>query len=378
MISNSSSGLENVELVLFFTGGLSLKEWAETGIIDRELSLYKELSNHVGNITFVTYGDRSDLDYRNETGPIQVICNEGNVPDRVFIRDLFRRAAPNGNRKLIFKSNQIRGAEMAQSVAQRTNAKFVARCGYLLSDFVERARGKRSLRAWQARRLEKRVFRASDLSIVTTPAMQARVSKDYGIDTDRVRVIPNYVDVDLFRPSASNSAKRRVCVVGRLEPQKNIELLISALADTGIDLTIVGDGTLESELRAQAAACNVNVDFVGRLPQREIPSVLHRSAAFVLPSNYEGHPKALLEAMAAGLPVVGSDVSGIRDVIHHGETGLLSGTSAEQLKAAITEVVDNPSLAQKLGHAARQHILESFTVEAVAKRELEIYSELVS
>ena len=98
---------------------------------------------------------------------------------------------------------------------------------------------------------------------------------------------------------------------------------------------------------------------------------------FILPSLYEGHPKALLEAMACSRPVIGTDVIGIRELIRHRETGYLCGTSPEEIRAAIQDVLSDADLRNHMGHNAQEFVLEHFALERVVEMELALLSEVV-
>ncbi|MDX6477552.1 MAG: hypothetical protein QOG29_139, partial [Gaiellaceae bacterium] len=100
----------------------------------------------------------------------------------------------------VVKSNQIEGAEVALRAARRWRKKFIARCGYLLSDFSLRRYGAGSPETERARALERKVFSEADCGVVTTDAMREFVLDQYGVDEERIRVIPNYVDTEAFKP----------------------------------------------------------------------------------------------------------------------------------------------------------------------------------
>ena len=93
------------------------------------------------------------------------------------------------------------------------------------------------------------------------------------------------------------------------------------------------------------------MQFLGRLRNEEIPTVLARSAAYVMPSEWEGHPKALIEAMASGTPVIGADRPGIRNVITDGETGLVCEPTERGLRDALIRLLAEPRLRARLGES---------------------------
>ena len=351
--------------------------WRETGLLERELVLYRRFAEKGLCVDFITYGGKADRSIPLGVDGARVHCNGFHLPSTIYPRLmgwLHRRALSQAS---VIKSNQVLGAEQALAVARRLGKPFVARCGYLHSDFMERANGADSQQARTARAMERQVFSQADRTIVTTAAMEGRLVEEYGVPADRITVIPNYVDTDLFRPAPRPGA-RRLCFVGRLAEQKNLPELFEALEGTDIRLTLAGDGHLRQDLEAMAQTRGIEAEFLGPVPHADLPSLFDRCDAFVLPSLYEGHPKSLIEAMAAGLPVIGTRVSGIRELIGDRDTGLLCQPEAASLKASILELLADQALADRLGTAARAFTLREFSLDRVAEREYALIRGLVA
>jgi glycosyltransferase involved in cell wall biosynthesis len=163
-----------------------------------------------------------------------------------------------------------------------------------------------------------------------------------------------------------------------LDAVKRIGLLIEACSKAGASvLTLVGIGELRDDLATQAQRAGVHVVFAGSVPQRALPSLLQQSAVFALTSTVEGHPKALLEAMACAMPCVGVRAPGIEDVIESGATGLLSGADAVSLAAALTHLFDDAAARRKLGAAARAEIVRTLDFATIMANELELVTALL-
>ncbi|MBL7199902.1 MAG: glycosyltransferase family 4 protein [Anaerolineae bacterium] len=214
----------------------------------------------------------------------------------------------------------------------------------------------------------------ADRVIVTTNELSAYVSRF--VSPSRLMLLPNGVDTVLFRFSGERTARleRTVVYVGRLSLVKNLALLIDAVAlirEPKVRLVIVGAGELRGQLEAHAADRGIVCEFAGVLPHEELPRVLNDADVFVLPSSREGHPKALLEAMSCGLPCVGSDVPGIRDVLRHNETGLLCDLSERDLADKITQLLVDTDLARRLGESASRFAREHFDLIDLLGRETE-------
>jgi glycosyltransferase involved in cell wall biosynthesis len=139
---------------------------------------------------------------------------------------------------------------------------------------------------------------------------------------------------------------------------------------------LVGGGPLLKEFQ-QKALTRKGLHVLGSLPHERLPEVLHQAAAFVLPSLYEGHPKALLEAMACGLPVIALDVPGINDILRHKETGWLCQPTADSLKKGIQTVLADRKLQQRLSANGSRFIQEHFSLQRVLRQELNLYKTIL-
>lgn len=345
-------------------------------MLEREVELYRRLQPYLGSITFVTYGDASELDYADQLPGIHILCNRWGLPLPIYARLLPVLYARYFQKVSIFKTNQVMGAEVALRTAVRYQKPFIARCGYLWSEFAARQHGQNSRQAKQAHRVEARVFQAADQVVVTTEAIKQKIICDYNLSPNCVTVIPNYIRVDLFSPQLKVRDTNTICFVGRLEEQKNPLGLLQAVAGLDVRLVIIGNGTLRSKVEALAKELNLDITLIPRVPHLELPKYLNKASLFILPSFYEGHPKTLLEAMACGLPVIGTNVSGIRELVRHRETGYLCGTSPSEIRAAVEEVLSDKALQRKLGRNARKFVIENFSLERILEMELLVLKKL--
>jgi glycosyltransferase involved in cell wall biosynthesis len=164
--------------------------------------------------------------------------------------------------------------------------------------------------------------------------------------------------------------------VGRLSQLKNPQLLIRACAGLDVELVMVGDGPLRPAVEELGAELKVRLRLMGNLPHRELPGVLNQAAIFLLTSQIEGHPKALLEAMSCGLAVIGVDSPGIRELICHQENGWLCPADENSIRAAIQQLLAQPYLRAELGRNARRFVAENFAFERVIEMEISALREL--
>jgi glycosyltransferase involved in cell wall biosynthesis len=200
-----------------------------------------------------------------------------------------------------------------------------------------------------------------------------------GVPPERIEVSLQSADVEAFRavshesrfdPQAAQSAGPvRVLAVGRLVPDKNLELLIAAFADAGLpeaaELHLCGSGPLEGELRALASRRGVPVRFRGYVPPEELPHVYAKADLLALVSAYEPFGAAVREAVAAGLPLLCARTAGAAgELALEGENALLvdPGDRAE-VSAALARLVRDGALRSRMAAASRaistRHPLEA-------------------
>lgn len=198
----------------------------------------------------------------------------------------------------------------------------------------------------------------------------------------RVERIHNGIDLDRFGWRAPDPDASEILAVGRLVEKKGFHILIEALrllAREGrpVRARIVGSGEEEADLRAQIAACGLAdcVTLAGPMPQEAIRAAMQASVALACPcvvgadGNRDGMPTVLLEAMALGLPCVGSDVTGIPELITDNETGLIVPEGdAPALARALGRVLDAPALRLRLSQAARRRVEADHDVRRNAPR----------
>ena len=374
--------LHNINLTLFFTAGVGLKNWDETGSIDRELEFYKRLKPSFNNINLVTYGGKSDRVYIDKLDGLNLLAVSWHSRQQITAIHLALRFFPQLLRSDILKTNQIRGAQIPVWLKKVFRKKLIVRCGFLHS-FLTSKETDDSRRIDEAARLERTAFQEADLGIVTSSWQRDIVIKNYGVSPVKVKVIPNYVLTDLFRPIDSVNKKYDLIFVGRGGAVKNLPNLLGALRflklkNKDVSLLMMGGCSDNQQLIEIAESDRLNVTFKANVPNAELPGLLNQARAFILPSLCEGHPKALIEAMSCALACIGTDVIGIRDNIEHLKTGYLCETESESLANAIIEVLNNSKLREMMGVNARNHVKQNFDIEHVLKLELEAIQELLS
>ncbi len=363
-------------MIVFFSYRVSLATWAERGILDREVEPYRRLSPEVGGVAFLTYG-AGDAALAGRLAPIRVLPRRRGMPPAVWsllgpllhLREL--RAAR------VLKTNQASGAWAAVLAKWLSGRPLIVRCGFPWSFNY----GQESPRAWRRGLvvlLERLAVRAADRVIVTAESVGDYLVERHGLDRARLRVVPNHVDLARFRPGPAGAREKgRVIFVGRLSPEKNLAALVRAVAQVpGARLQLVGDGVEHAGLARLAEELGTPLELSGTVPNERLGALLQRAEVFALPSRYEGQPKSLLEAMAAGLPALGSRAAGIRAVIRHGETGWLCEPEPASLAEGLRTLLGDAALRQRLGERARAEAERRFSLEATVAQELAVLREL--
>jgi glycosyltransferase involved in cell wall biosynthesis len=369
---------EKIKLVLFMTRGMSLAAWEQSGMFEREVALYRRLQERGMFVTFITYGEASDLAYADRIPGIRILCNRWGLPGRLYaglIPFLHWKVLRGAS---VYKTNQTNGADIALRAARFWRKPLIARCGYMWSDLAAHGGQARKAEAHRAKIIESLVFRYAQKVVVTTPTMRDYVLQNYANPPDKVVAIPNYVLTELFSPDGACPVPNRLCFVGRLSEEKNPLALVEACSNLALELVMAGEGPLVSAIQEQAKCSHVNVKLLGSVPHIQLPALLHSSTLFLLVSPHEGHPKTLLEAMACGLPVIGADSPGIRELICHGETGWLCGTAASSIRAAIQTLLADAALRERLGRNGRRFVVENFALDRIVEMELAVLHEVVA
>jgi len=250
---------------------------------------------------------------------------------------------------------------------------FVVTYGYHYGE-VARIAGSR-LKPRLYRWLERAAFPRAAGVIVTSHQMETLLSSHPA--KPRLAYFPNGVDTDSFAPGVSAPARpgsRTVLYVGRLEQEKNLACLIEALAlvkDAPLRLVLVGDGSLRGDLERRARAAGVEAAFLGVVPHGQLPDHFRAADCFVLPSLTEGNPKALIEAMACGLPCAASARGGIPSILEDGVSGLLFDPErAQDIARAVGRLLADRRLARGLGERARAAALSLYDAHALLKAEV--------
>lgn len=221
-------------------------------------------------------------------------------------------------------------------------------------------------------------FRMSTSIVVNSTDVAQFIGEHYGAPSERIEVVYNGVDAQRFQPAALEPEKPHIVSVGRLVRQKNHELFLRGAARVAREypdasFTIVGEGPLRQDLERLSAELGLGgrVTFAGE--RRDVDSILPTATLFWLTSRWEGMPNAAMEALACGLPVIATDVGGVRSLVRDNIEGfVIPSEDSDALVSRTLAVLGNADLRQAMRRAARTRA-EEFAVPAMAAKLASLY-----
>ncbi|MCA1726658.1 MAG: glycosyltransferase family 4 protein [Actinobacteria bacterium] len=252
-------------------------------------------------------------------------------------------------------------------------------------------------RVWLAARIARFVCRRADLVRCISQDL-VRKAAAAGVPASRLALVPSRCDTAQFDPArypqAREAVRRRLGIpagevvllfAGALSVHKGVRHLIEAMGSLlrerdDVTCLVAGSGRRNGELRALARDLGVEhkARFLGSVPYSQMPELMAAADVFVLPSLDEGMPRVVLEAMAMELPVVGSSVGGIPEMVREGETGSLvpAGDSAA-LAGALGRLLEDRARAAEWGAAGRRVVVAEFSFERGIRRYAEALARLL-
>ena len=232
------------------------------------------------------------------------------------------------------------------------------------------------------RTLGRATLNAADRIICYTPLEKQRFVDEFGIDQDKIELIPNGIDPGMFSPAPHpNGDERTVLFIGRLVPGKGAHFLIEAahiLRERYPDLkfVLVGDGPGKPEIENLIARYGLQESVSLRDFSRydEMPDIYRRSSIFVLPSLYEGVPRTMLEAMSCGLPVIISDFPHLKDIVQNAGLMFPKG-DVRALVDAVATVLEDENMARDFGRNGRYKVINNYSWRKTVELTCKLYED---
>ena len=244
---------------------------------------------------------------------------------------------------------------------------------------------------WRLSRMEEESAKNANLIVTVSKYSSEKIIQFYHADKSKIRIVPNGVDPQKFRPfegcekiKHQIGVHNKLCVlfVGRLIPRKGLAYLIEAAKHVVKErretaFVIVGNGPLKKHLVAQLEKLDLasNFVFLGDVNEKLLPALYNCADVFAFPSIQEGQGIALLEAQATAKPVVAFDVGGVHEAVLNNETGYLVKPNSRELADVLLRLLSNFSLREKMGTKGREFVSNNYSWDVCARRMLEVYRE---
>lgn len=369
-----------MRILVIFTFDYSLKSWKDAGYLDRELYFYNKLAINYGiSFTFLTYGNNDDFKYLSGNKNIEVIPVYSLVKFSRFkfvryIKSFYLPFLLNHKFKEydLIKQNQLLGSWVAIILKIISKKKLLIRTGYDMYKFSIEAK-KSTFKKMLYYTLTYFSLRLSDLYTVTSYS-DFKFLNDVFKCNSIIQIRKNWVHIPDSK--VLNKYKNKVICVGRLEPQKNYELLIKNLSNSSIVVDIYGNGSMEKDLRLLAEIKKVKVNFLGLADNNFIVNEYQKYEIFVSSSDYEGNSKVILEAMASGCIVVAKNIPNNRDIIQNMKNGILLNNFSE-IESTLSDIFNNKTKYDEISKNAVKEITEKNSIAVISDQYFEDFSSLL-
>ena len=363
-----------MKVAVFFTWDYSLKTWNESGTLARELKFFSEIKKQK-NVSFsiFTYGGEEDCKLGIEHGlsdvhPFYLKKYYNNKILRIlasFILPL-RVSRKVKNVDIIFQ-NQLLGCWIPILIKKIYKKPLIIRTGYDMLEFAILDKKPRFI-IFLYRLLTHAAVIFCDYFTVSSKSDLERFQQNFPKYENKFLLRQNWVEVGKLNP-LSNRNKNKIITVGRLVNQKNFNFLVSEFKDTKetLEIDIVGSGPNEEELLNLAKIKNVKLNLLGNYKHEDLLELLKQYTFFVTTSVFEGNPKSLLEAMAAGCVVIASNINNHKEIITDNQNAFLYELSSGQLFEKFQQVKNSVEFLTEVSNNSYQHIKKEYPIKKTAE-----------
>lgn len=369
-----------MKIILFFTYKVRIKDWLQSGLFEREVELYRQLAEKGHEVTFVTYDTENYSNLLQEKNIKHMpIFQDIKVPksnlayiSKTFLflikfKEEFKKAD-------IYKTNQLLGAWLPIVGKIFFRKKLYIRTGYDLLEFSLKNK-KNILKIAAYYFLTQIAIFSSNIYTVTSKTDKILIKKRFIYQINKLKIRNNWVYLP-EKKQIKDRYKNKLLMVGRLEKQKNFDLVIDKLKGSNFNLHIYGKGNDKNKLEKLAYKNKVDLNIVDNIPNNDLIKEYGNYLIFLMPSIFEGNPKALLEAMAAGCIVIASDIKNHQELIDHKVNGFLVNFNNLDLTNFIEDLFLDENKLNELSNNAVKYILENNSIEEHINREIADYKSI--
>jgi glycosyltransferase involved in cell wall biosynthesis len=375
-----------MEILYFLTYGYSLKTWSDSGQLAREMRHFEAIKSENEKIKFkiFSYGDDNDFEYIEkdfiEVVSVYKYIKKSNYKIVNFIKSFFikkiLREVDLDKSDLVIQ-NQLLGSWVSYLFKKNLNLPLIIRTGYDMFEFSINESKNISKKLF-FKYLTKKSLDKCDLYTVTSLCDKEFLLKNFSnINSSKIKIRSNWVDSKENIQINNKNIVNNIVSVGRIEEQKNYELIIRSLQGTNFELDIFGEGSLKEDLVNLANELNVNINFLGIVNNEILVQKLQHYKFYISSSKFEGNPKSVLEAMSAGCIVIASKIKNHLEFLNI-DNSILFDQNIKSLKETIMNL-DKISQRREddLISNSVETIKNSYNLNDLVKKEIKDINNLV-
>lgn len=371
-----------MNVILFFTYGVSIKTWESTGLLSREMELYNQLAKkHNIKFTFVTYGDNDDYQFENyfenlSILPIYALSKYSNSKVIRILKTLiipFKLRKLVGNEKTIIKSNQMYGAWVPIIFKLISKNPLIIRIGYDLLEFSIKEK-KNLLKLFMYYLLTFFALNISDIFVSTSKYDIKNLKKRFFFKKRKLVHIPNWVPI--LENNSQKLLNKKIIMVGRIEYQKRFDLVLRLLANTSFTIDIYGEGSLKKELQKKSEQIE-NINFYQKINNEDLIKKYSNYSFYLSLSDYEGNSKTILEALSSGCVVIASSIPNNLEIITDNKNGFIFENDEHRLIELLDKLFDDPEIMKRISSEAKANIQKNNSIKVILNKEYEIFTKLI-
>ncbi len=368
-----------MQVLYVFTFMYSLSTWDESGTLDKELRIFKELYKKKGvEFTFLTYGNEKDKEFQLEKYGINVIpIFKKVIPKNKFINFIYPIFFILKNRSKfkkydLIKQNQLNGVWLSLIMKKILKTPLIVRTGYDTYRFSLYER-KSIIKQKIYFKLTQISLRYSNLFTVTSIS-DLNFLDNYKVNQYEAKLRKNWVEKFDIK-SINKRSKDKVLSVGRMEYQKNYMRLLEDFQKTDFIIDIVGKGSEFGDLKKFVQKNNINVNFLGKIENLKLSELYDDYLFFASSSLFEGNPKALLEAMSHGCIPIVSNIENHREIVENNFNGYLINDGDSFVKV-INSLLTNENKLRSLSENAAKEVVKNNSLENLVDQTFDDYLDL--
>ena len=373
-----------MNVVYTFSFGNSLKTWDKSGSLEREFFYFEKFfSKYETKFTLITYGDEEDKKYIENKEYITVIplyeyFKKSDYKIITFIQScIFPFKIKNRLKHVdVIKQNQLHGSWVSILLKLIVKKPLYTRTGFDIYIFSKNEK-KKIYKRFGFYILTQINLLISNLYSVTSYSDFDFIKQKYFVNKSNFVYRPNWVLIRDSNNLQEHTVSKTLLSVGRLEKQKNYEFLIKALEGTGFALNIIGSGSKKNILLQLAAKHNVDLKIIDNQNYFDLLEIMKKYKFFILPSNFEGNPKVLLEAMSFGMVCLVSNISNHKEIITNKKNGFIfDHESVESVRESLKELT-NTDTCIKISEKAFDKVKSDFSISNLMNVEYQDYKKLI-